>query len=184
MSETKPTETKVPLNAPKFMRPQKPVLDDPLDIDQGQNPITPQGVETSKLEPSVNDAVDPVVPVTDVGSEVETEVEPILEAETVGIGAADPTGEDVIPAPELTNDISSDETADTLDPVSDPEPVGELQPKPDRARQMTPFQRFIVVLLILLVVLLLVTVYLFVTDRIEIPPVVIATLESWLDFLN
>lgn len=160
-----PENTRIPPIAPSFMRPQRPALDEPLDIERDQKTVpapfaqspapqsrAPQPQPTA--EAWASSAVD--FAIGEAALEVEERSTASSQA-TVG-----PAGE----APPVAT------TAPEVD--SDP-PVA-----PQVKQRLTPLQRLIVALLIIVVLLLVAIIYLTLTGQIALRPEVMPTLEGWL----
>ena len=63
-------------------------------------------------------------------------------------------------------------------------PAVENEPEPARKRRkLSVFQQLIVILIEIVVVMILATVYLYITGRIDLPPVVMETIEKGLSLI-
>ena len=154
--------------APKYMQPRKPVLDEPLDIDRGRQTIAMPTRQAAAPTPEpVRVQVEAVpAPVT----------EPVLTVEA--------PARDTVYYAELVGEqsVAEQPAQFVAEPVAAAEP--ESEPAPERKRRkMTKFQQLIIFLLEVVVVLVLATVYLYITGRIDLPPVVMEVIEKGLSLI-
>ena len=157
------------MTAPGYMQPRKPVLDEPLDIDRGRRTVampTHQAVIPT-----------PVVP------QVQVETAPVLVEEP--ILAVDTPANDNVYYAELVGQQSvaaqpAQFVGETIEVAE-----AEVEAVPERKRRkLSTFQQWIVILLEVAVVLILATVYLYITDRIDMPEVVLNTIEKGLSLIS
>ncbi len=177
MSQEKSNGKQIRMNAPTYMRPQRPVLDEPLDIDAGKRVVLqPTRTDTHKEMEVQSTVVTIETPV--VGAESAAEVEPEV-VETVISTDVPVYDEAVTVLPQETPAAAGTET----EAVSEPKPEAEAENKP-RRKQMTVFQQFIVFLLLLVVAGLLATVYLYTKGWIELPTAVLDMIEKGLSLIQ
>ena len=177
MSQEKPINKQIRMNAPTYMRPQRPVLDEPLDIDAGKRAV----LQPARMNPhkemeipfSMVAAETPVV-LADMAAAVESEVVEAVPAADAPVNAEVPavplqeTPAAAIPEPEAVSETSSEAEADI---------------KP-RRKQMTVFQQFVVLLLLLVVAAFLATIYLYTKGWIELPTAVLNVIEKGLSLIQ
>jgi hypothetical protein len=171
MSDPKTSEIDRPMNAPGYMRPRQTVLDEPLDFEARQHVFEIPELELYTEPETVS--VKPTV-VTEPETVEET---PFYEEETQeeNLIYADMTAEVILAQAGFT---VQDEPAEFVE-----DPKSDEVSKPAH-KKMTGFQRFILFLLVLLVMLVLATVFLYVTDRIELPGSVIVVIEKGLKLIQ
>lgn len=168
MSEYVPANRSGRITAPKYMQPRKPVLDEPLDIDHGRHTIT---MPTHQV-------VDP----TPVVAQFQIETAPALVEEPV-IAVDIPPKDNVYYAELAGQQSVAEQPAQFIaESVEAAEPEAEAAPVRKR-RKLTKFQQLIIFLLEIVVVLILATVYLYITDRIDLPEVVLDTIEKGLSLV-
>lgn len=177
MSQEKPIDKQIRMNAPTYMRPQSPVLDEPLDIDAGKRVVLqPTRTDTHKemeVQSTVVSVEKPVV-MAESAAEVEPEV-----VETV-ISMEVPVFDEAVTV--LSQETPA-EAGTENEAVSEPKPEAEAENKP-RRKQMTVFQQFIVFLLLLVVAAFLATVYLYTKGWIELPTSVLNVIEKGLSLIQ
>ena len=177
MSQEKSNDKQIRMNAPTYMRPQRSVLDEPLDIDAGKRVVLqPTRTDTHKeveIQPAVVSVETPVVMV-DTAVEAETEV---VEA----VPAADvPVVDEAVTVPSQETPAVAETEPEAL---SEQASEAEVENKP-RRKQMTVFQQFIVFLLLLVVAGFLATVYLYTKGWIELPTAVLDVIEKGLSLIQ
>lgn len=155
------------MTAPRYMQPRKPVLDEPLDIDRGRRTVA---MPTHQA----------VIP-TPVVAQVQVETAPVLVEEPV-LAVDIPTKDNVYYA-ELAG--QQNVAAQPAQFVGEIVEAAEAEVVPERKRRkLSTFQQWIVILLEVAVVLILATVYLYITDRIDLPEVVLNTMEKGLSLIS
>ena len=164
MSQANISDKQIRMNAPTYMRPQRSVLDEPLDIDAGKR-ITAQ----PRAKEIVEEIPTPVPAVT-----AETPVETATVVET----APDPVEVLVESIPEMPA-----EAQPAPEPVVEQATEPEIDTKP-RRKQMTVFQQVIVLLLLLVIAAFLATVLLYTNGWIELPVVVLNVIEKGLSLIQ
>ena len=172
MSEYVPANHSGRMTAPKYMQPRKPVLDEPLDIDRGRHSIA-----MPSRRPATPSAV---------VTQVQTKTAPVIVAEPVlsveapardNIYYAELAGQQNVaaqPAQFVGEAVEATEAAET---------VSEAAPEKKR-RKLSTFQQMIVILLEVVVAMILATVYLYITGRIDLPEVVLNTIEKALSLVS
>ncbi len=159
------------------MRPQHPVLDEPLDIDAGKRVV----LQPARMNPhkemeipfSMFAAETPVV-LADMTAAEESEV-----VEVVPSVDAPVLDEAVSTLPQETPATTGTEA----EVASEPAPEAEADSKP-RRKQMTVFQQILVFLLLLVVATFLATIYLYTKGWIELPTAVINVVEKGLSLIQ
>ena len=178
MAQEQFTDKRDRMNAPTYMRPQRSVLDEPLDIDAGKRvvlqPTAPDMLKETRTETTVIAAETPVV-VADLAAELE--VDEIIASEDVPV--VDET------APVSAEDLLSSvvEAAQEPEITDEQAQETEVEEKP-RRKGMTVFQQFIVLMLLLVVAALLTTIYLYTNGWIELPPAVLNLIEKGLSLIQ
>ncbi len=191
--ETTATTPKRPLTAPSFMRPQHPVLDEPLEPDGTKRHSG--GLDQAEEVPAavpVNQAVIVNEPALGSEPEVDTPEEEInAEAAPVGVMPAEPE----IAKPETVE--TEEPAADAAEPAADPpaanpEDVQALLEQlhsaalaePAGKRRLSPFQGLILALLAVLVLLVLAMVFLYISGMIQLPPVMMNMIDKGLELVH
>ena len=177
MSQERSTDKQIRMNAPTYMRPQRSVLDEPLDIDGGKHVVA----QPAKAEAYKTVATEP----TEVTLEVPpVMVEPPATIEPETVEAVPPTN---VSAVEETAPVQSQEVQTAVEPEAET-PVEQTtisEPvKEPRRKQMTVFQQMIVFLLLLVVAASLATVLLYTKGWIELPPAVLEVVEKGLALIQ
>ena len=154
--------------APNYMQPRKPVLDAPLDPEGSQRSVVmpaQAAVRRSALAPDLSKDTAPILV-----------SEPIL--------ADDAPADSTVYYAELAGQQSVAEQPAQFVAEAAGETVSGGQAAPARKRRkMSVFQQLIVVLLEVAVVMVLATVYLYITGRIDLPPVVVDGIEKGLSLI-
>jgi hypothetical protein len=157
--------------APQYMQPRKPVLDEPLETESKRqtvampvqaavrrDPVQPAATQVAAPPPASESLVQPVVPASNTVYYAELAGQQNV-AEQPAQFVAEPAGTAAAPAVE-----------------SEPEPAR-------KRRKLSVFQQLIVILIEIVVVMILATVYLYITGRIGLPPVVMETIEKGLSLI-
>ena len=158
--------------APQYMQPRKPVLDEPLEAASKQQNFAVPTRATVRREP----------------------VKPAVEQVSAPTPAVEPTSG--VDAP-TSSTVYYAELASLQNVAQQPaqfvaEPAGasaaaavESEPEPSarKRRKLSVFQQLIVILIEIVVVMILATVYLYITGRIDLPPVVMETIEKGLSLI-
>lgn len=156
--------------APQYMQPRKPVLDEPLDLESSQRSVVMPAQTAGQAQPAQPQAV---------MQTAQTQVEaPVV------LGDA-PEGSTVYYA-ELAGqqDVAEQPAQFVAEAAETPEaPAVESAPAKRKRRKLSVFQQLIVILLEIVVVMILATVYLYITGRIDLPPVVIDVIEKGLSVI-
>jgi hypothetical protein len=158
--------------APQYMQPRKPVLDEPLETESKRQNFAVQTQATVRRDP----------------------VEPVVEQVSVPTPVAEPAVEPVAPAnntvyyAELAGqqNVAEQPAQFVAEPASTAAaPAVESEPEPSarKRRKLSVFQQLIVILIEIVVVMILATVYLYITGRIDLPPVVMETIEKGLSLI-
>jgi hypothetical protein len=157
--------------APQYMQPRKPVLDEPLDLDSGQRTIDMPGRATVQRDP----VQPPVTQVTAPTPAVEPVVQPVAPANST-VYYAELAGQ---------QNVAEQPAQFVAEPAGTAAaPAVESEPEPARKRRkLSVFQQLIVIMIEIVVVMLLATVYLYITGRIDLPPVVMETIEKGLSLI-
>jgi len=174
MPELDKSEIKPPLIAPSFMHPRTPVLDEPLDIDGHYKKDSGPVVVEEKQDLPVEEIQSISEPIEEGLVFPEAVLEPVLQEPLMPEAVGTEPGPSISTPEDPVDD-------DRPDAVMEVFPVEKEQPQSqnESAPRMTPLQRFIVALLIVLVLLLFATVFLYITDRVALPPAIVETLEGW-----
>jgi len=171
MSEYVPANRSGRMTAPKYMQPRKPVLDEPLDLDRGRHSVVMPTHQVVAPKPTVTPVPMKTAPVM-----IE---EPVLAVEMPkrdNVYYAELAGQQNVaaqPAQFVGEPVEAADVADTVD---------EAAPEKKR-RKLSVFQQLIVILLEVAVALILATVYLYITGRIDLPEVVLDTIEKGLSLI-
>jgi len=168
MSEFVAVNRRGRITAPKYMQPRKPVMDEPLDINSGRHTIAMPTHQVVAPLPTIAQVNMDTVPVM-----IE---EPVLTVEV-------PASDNVYYA-ELASqqNVAAQPAQFVGEPVEAVEAASEVTPGQKR-RKLSIFQQMIVILVEVAVALVLATVYLYITDRIELPEVVLNTIEKGLSLI-
>lgn len=189
LAETTVLTTKRPLNAPSFMRPQRPVLDEPLELDGTKRHAG--ALDAAEAPPEVvpaNQAVIVDPPVVETEPEaVESDPELVADDLPTEEVVAEPRPVEPEPAAEVRPGGETDPVTDAL--TADPE---ELQALLDQLktsdlngkRGLSPFQSLIIVLLVVLVILVLAMVFLYTAGMIELPPIMMGVIDKGLELVQ
>ncbi|QRN82317.1 hypothetical protein JR338_07665 [Chloroflexota bacterium] len=157
------------MTAPRYMQPRKPVLDEPLDIDCGRQTVAMPTHQT-------------VIP-TPVVAQVQVETAPVLVEEPI-LAVNTPAKDNIYYAELAAQQNVAAQPAQFVGETVEVDEV-EVEAAPERKRRkLTTFQQWIVILLEVAVVLILATVYLYITDRIDMPEVVLDTIEKGLSLIS
>jgi hypothetical protein len=177
MSQEKTNDKQIRMNAPTYMRPQHPVLDEPLDIDAGKRAVLQPARMSTQPEMEVRSTVvtaETPVAMTDMAAAVESEVVEAVPAADVPV-----LDEAVSTLPQETPATTGPE----VEVASEPAPEAEADSKP-RRKQMTVFQQILVFLLLLVVAAFLATIYLYTKGWIELPTAVLNVVEKGLSLIQ
>lgn len=184
MPDNERTTPEARLNAPTYMRPQRPVLEYPLDLDRGKRGVAPPTAPRAGVVEASENFVTSPIRLTEA-SLVEAATPPVTapEVETSVAAPEIPLAEDITPletAAETAEPISETlvETEPSAEPAS--EATEEAQP---RRKGMSIFQQVIVFLLLLMVTMVLGTVYLYIQGWVELPPSVLEIVEKGLNLI-
>jgi hypothetical protein len=189
LPETKGYGSKRPLNAPSFMRPRRPVLDEPLELD-GTKRHAGAINSTDEVPVSVpaNQAVILNPPVVEAEPEVEDINDGVIpdEASTETV-IAEPETAEPEPIAEEVPVVEADPVMDAL--TADPEDLQVLLDQLKASdltgkRRLSPFQSLIVVLLVVLVILVLAMVFLYAAGMIQLPPVMMNVIDKGLELVQ
>lgn len=153
MTQTESQRRSAPPNAPLFMQPQQPVLDEPLDIARGRTFLDhpyPVKAQSKPVVPTIDEneseSADLLI---DGAVEADTDL-----AEVAPVALSEPARAEAGTAPEV-----------------------------QRRKTWTVWERFIMVLLVLAVSLLLITSYLYRTDQLVLSTDAFSTLKTWIALL-
>lgn len=190
-------EPKRPKNAPSYMQPQRPVLDEPLEPDgtKRHSGGLDQTEEVIFSAPA-NQAVIVTAPANGSEPDVDAPAEDVrAEAVTLDSVIADPANaEPEIADPDTTEDgapiAGNDPVAESL--MANPDDVQALLEQlqsvdlaePAGKRRLSPFQGLIIALLVVLVILLLAMVFLYVSGLIELPPMMTQVIDKGLELVQ
>ena len=165
MSDQPVPEVIAPSNAPSTMRPRRPVLDEPLDLDRPKKVFPGSWAESGKPEPEQASGTLP-----------ETQAE-TAAGWTTPTTPADPESVTVEPPAEAEATV----VMPPVEPTEDLQLEQAFEPVP--ARGMSGLQSVIVILLFVLVGLALAVVFLYIKGRIELPQEILQVVEGWFDFI-
>ena len=180
MAQDKSTDRKVRLSAPTYMRPQRPVLDSPLDIDAGKRVVEQPAVmdmpKTVEVDSSAVFNKKSSVAM-DVAPQLAVGVEETLTSENL------PIVDEVVPDPAEDMPIPEAASEEDLSAGNEEIPEAGVEEQP-RRKGMTVFQQFIVLLLLLVVAAFLATLYLYTNGWIELPPLILDWVEKGLSLIR
>ncbi|MCB2210354.1 hypothetical protein KQH62_05615 [bacterium] len=199
MPEKTGNNSKRPLNAPSFMRPRRPVLDEPLELDGTKRHAGAlDATDEAPVAAPVNQAVIVEPPVVEPDPEpIEREPEPVednLPAEPIVAEPEPVAPEPVAPEPVAPEQAAEEAPVVGADPITealtaDPEELQTLLDQLKKSdlrgkRKLSPFQSLIIVLLVVLVILVLAMVFLYTSGVIELPPVMMDVIDKGLDLVQ
>ena len=157
--------------APQYMQPRKPVLDEPLEAESKQRTFavpSPVTVQRAVLTPEFDQVSAPTTAAESVNATDGGASSPVYYAELAGV--------------QSVADQPAQFVAEAVDAAESPAVESEQAPTRKR-RKLSIFQQLIVILLEIVVVMILATVYLYITGRIDLPPVVVDGIEKGLSLL-